>query len=69
VALAGNPKIVLADEPTAEVDAETENRVLELLDNYCRGGGALVVATHSSAIAKRASRTIRLLDGKIVNDD
>jgi len=69
VALAGDPKIVLADEPTAEVDAETENWVLELLDNYCQGGGALVVATHSRTIAKKASRTIRLLDGKIVSDD
>src|SRR5215471_6921063 len=47
VALAVDPKILLADEPTGEVDATTEVWVLDLLEEYCRDGGAVVVATRS----------------------
>ena len=68
VALAAAPKILLADEPTGEVDAVTEARVLDLMTKYCVDGGAAIVATHSAALAKRACRIIRLADGKIVGD-
>lgn len=68
VALAAAPKILLADEPTGEVDAVTESWVLSLLDKHCRDGGAAIVATHSAALASRASRIMRLLDGKVVGD-
>jgi putative ABC transport system ATP-binding protein len=68
VALAIAPKILLADEPTGEVDAATEVWVLDLLENYCRDGGAVVVATHSAALAQNASRIVKLADGKIVQD-
>ena len=68
VALAVDPKILLADEPTGEVDATTEASVLDLLEEYCRDGGAVVVATHSTALAQRASRIVKLADGKVVAD-
>ena len=68
VALAVDPKILLADEPTGEVDATTEAWVLDLLEEYCRDGGAAVVATHSAALAQRASRIVKLTDGKVVTD-
>ena len=68
VALAVDPKILLADEPTGEVDATTEAYVLDLLEEYCRDGGAVVVATHSAALAQKASRIVKLADGKVVTD-
>jgi putative ABC transport system ATP-binding protein len=68
VALAVDPKILLADEPTGEVDATTEAWVLDLLKEYYRHGGAVVVATHSAALAQKASRIVKLADGKVVTD-
>ena len=68
IALAAAPKILLADEPTGEVDAATEAWVLDLLERYCRDGGAVVVATHSATLAQKASRILRLADGKVVED-
>ena len=68
VALVLEPALILADEPTAEVDAETEVRLLEMLQRQCDGGTAAIIATHSSALAKAASRVIHLADGRIVDD-
>lgn len=68
VALAVAPKILLADEPTGEVDAATETWVISLLSERCRDGGAVVVATHSMALAKKASRVVELADGKMAKD-
>jgi putative ABC transport system ATP-binding protein len=65
VALAAKPKVLLADEPTGEVDRETERRILELLDAYLEKGGAILVVTHSSVLAAWADRTVRLCDGRI----
>jgi putative ABC transport system ATP-binding protein len=65
VALAAAPRILLADEPTGEVDAVTENSILALLDERCRTGVAVLVATHSQALAARADRTIHFRDGRI----
>ena len=67
VALAPRPPILIADEPTGEVDAETEQRVLALFEEHRRSGGSVLIVTHSEAIAGRADRVIRLDDGKIVN--
>src|ERR1700681_1582818 len=63
VALACGPLVLLADEPTGEVDEATERQILELFDEHRRAGGALVIATHSDALASRADRVVRLLDG------
>jgi putative ABC transport system ATP-binding protein len=68
VALVLEPSVVLADEPTAEVDAVTEEHLLAILQRHCDGGAAAVVATHSSAVAEAASRVIQIADGRIVDD-
>ena len=63
-ALAHAPKVLLADEPTAEVDAGTEEKVLEVLRDFCRAGGCALISTHSLALAGRADRVLRLQDGR-----
>jgi putative ABC transport system ATP-binding protein len=65
VALAAAPRILLADEPTGEVDAITERSILDILNEQCRAGVAVLVATHSQALAARADRIIHLRDGRI----
>jgi putative ABC transport system ATP-binding protein len=67
VALAAAPKILLADEPTGEVDAETEAHILRLFEARRKNGDATLVATHSRALAKCADRIIHLLDGRVVD--
>ncbi len=69
VALAAKPRILLADEPTGEVDSQTERHILQFLDTYRKKGGAILVVTHSDAVATHANRTIHLFDGRIVNGD
>jgi putative ABC transport system ATP-binding protein len=66
VALANQPAIVLADEPTGELDGITAARVLDLLRRRADGGGAVVVVTHNPAVAGAADRTIALADGRVV---
>jgi putative ABC transport system ATP-binding protein len=65
LALAASPKLLLADEPTGEVDAKTEERILELFDRHRSGGGAVIIATHSDSLAARADRILHLFDGRI----
>lgn len=67
VALATNPKVLLADEPTGEVDAETEQHILHLLAERRANGGATLIVTHSTAVAEQADRVIHLFDGRIVH--
>jgi len=67
VALAPKPPILIADEPTGEVDAETEQKILALFEDHRKNGGAVLIVTHSDTIAKHADRVIRIEDGKIVN--
>ena len=64
-----NPSVVLADEPTGNLDSESGARVLELLWEMTRSRGAtLVIATHSAEVAGRAARRIEMRDGRIVRD-
>lgn len=65
VALANNPAVVLADEPTGELDSETAKNVMALLREHAGEGAAVVVVTHNPAVAADADRTIRLLDGTV----
>ena len=67
VALAAAPSVLLADEPTGEVDAETEDRLITLLADECKGGMAALIATHSPAVAARADRVVRIADGRVVD--
>jgi putative ABC transport system ATP-binding protein len=68
VALATNPTLLLADEPTGQVDGETEQQVLSLIAGFCHDGGAAVLVTHSDAVALAAQRVIRLADGRVEGD-
>lgn len=65
VALANDPPVVLADEPTGELDKVTAERVLDLLDRLAEEGAAVLVVTHSPQVAARAHREIRLRDGQV----
>jgi putative ABC transport system ATP-binding protein len=67
VALAGGPAVLLADEPTGEVDSATETQILDLLLSRAREGVAILVASHSPAVSAAADRVIRLDDGKVVS--
>ena len=67
VALANDPRLLLADEPTGEVDADNEARILELLRARASSGGAVVVATHSDRVADAADRVMRLVDGRTID--
>ena len=68
VALAAMPEVLICDEPTAEVDAENEGRVLDRLGEAWRLGTAVLVATHSAAVARRADRVVTIRDGRIAPD-
>jgi putative ABC transport system ATP-binding protein len=67
VALANDPAVVLADEPTGELDSASEARVLDLLWERAAAGGAVVIATHSPAVAAVAARTVHLEDGRVLS--
>ena len=67
--LASGPALLLADEPTGNLDSVTAAGILDLLEEvHARDGTALVVVTHDPAIARRAGRTVGLLDGRITAD-
>jgi putative ABC transport system ATP-binding protein len=69
-ALAPEPKLLLADEPTGNLDGKTGRQVVELLFGLKRKSGAtLVLVTHDERLAKECERTIRMADGKIVADE
>lgn len=67
-ALAGNPSVILADEPTGALDSRTGKEVLEFLKKLNDEGNTIVLITHDNEIAKSAKRIIRLHDGSVVYD-
>ena len=68
-ALVNRPSIILADEPTGNLDTETGNEIMRLFEALYRQGNTLLLVTHEEEIAHHARRIIRLRDGKLVNDD
>jgi putative ABC transport system ATP-binding protein len=68
VAVANAPRVLVADEPTGELDAGTEALVLELVREQATSGCAVVVVSHSPAVAAVADRVVRLADGTIVHE-
>jgi putative ABC transport system ATP-binding protein len=68
-ALAKSPEIILADEPTGELDYETGIAILELLVSLSKEGQTVILVTHNSEIARIADRVIRLRSGSIISDE
>jgi putative ABC transport system ATP-binding protein len=65
LALANDPRVLLADEPTGELDTMGEGQVIDLLIEQARQGTAILVASHSAAVARAADRVIALADGAV----
>lgn len=68
-ALAGNPSILLADEPTGNLDTRNGEAVMQLLEQLHDNGTTLCMVTHDAAFARRAQRIVHMLDGRIVDED
>jgi len=68
-ALVTNPSIILADEPTGNLDSKSGEEIMKIFDNLHESGNTIILVTHERYIAEHANRTIRLLDGKIRIDE
>jgi putative ABC transport system ATP-binding protein len=64
-ALAGEPRFLLADEPTGNLDSQTARGVMDLLDDIHRDGATIIMVTHDPALARRAERIVHLRDGRL----
>ncbi len=67
-ALVNNPSIILADEPTGNLDSKTGDEIMDLFDNLHSQGNTIILVTHEDFIAEHAHRTVRLRDGHIETD-
>ncbi|MDC1060144.1 ABC transporter ATP-binding protein [Alphaproteobacteria bacterium] len=67
-AIAGTPKLILADEPTGALDSNTSLEIMKILNDLNKTGITIVLVTHEDDIAKYGSRIIRMKDGKIIED-
>lgn len=67
-ALANNPTILLADEPTGNLDSKTGQKIMELLVQLNKSGNTVIIVTHDIAIARQAGRIITLKDGLVIKD-
>jgi len=68
-AIVHSPSVILCDEPTGNLDSETSNQVMSLLEEINQSGTTVVIVTHDEEVAKRCNRTIRLRDGVIVSEE
>lgn len=68
-ALVNNPSIILADEPTGNLDSKTSVEIMRLFDEIHKSGNTVIVVTHEEDIARHANRIIRMIDGQIAQDE
>jgi putative ABC transport system ATP-binding protein len=68
-ALVNNPSLILADEPTGNLDSATSREIMEIFDTLHKRGNTILLVTHENDIAEHAYRVIRLLDGQIHSDE
>jgi putative ABC transport system ATP-binding protein len=66
-ALAGSPRLLLADEPTGNLDSQMARGVMELLEELNRDGATIIMVTHDPQLAARAQREVRIIDGSVVD--
>ena len=67
-AIAGNPKLILADEPTGALDSKTSSEIMKILNDLNSNGITIILVTHEKDIAQYGSRIIKMKDGKIIED-
>lgn len=67
-AIAAEPPVILADEPTGNLDSASSREILEILKNMHRSGKTVILITHDNGIAAQARRVVRIMDGKIESD-
>lgn len=67
-AIAAAPPLILADEPTGNLDSKSTQDIMEILDDLNQQGNTIVLITHNDGIAERATRVVRIMDGKIESD-
>ena len=68
-ALVNEPSIILADEPTGNLDSKSGHEIMKIFDELHRSGNTIILVTHEDDIAKYSNRIVRLLDGKVVSDE
>ncbi|MCA9732496.1 MAG: ABC transporter ATP-binding protein [Deferribacteres bacterium] len=68
-ALVNNPSIILADEPTGNLDTKTGDEIMEIFETLHNNGNTIIIVTHEESIANHANRIVRLRDGKIELDE
>ena len=68
-ALVNNPSLILADEPTGNLDSKTSNEIMRIMNELHKNGNTIILVTHEEDIAQHAHRIIRLLDGNIHSDE
>jgi len=68
-ALINNPSILLADEPTGNLDSKTGKEIMKILQELHQAGNTIIVVTHEEEIARQCNRIIRLFDGQIISDE
>ena len=67
--MVNDPSIILADEPTGNLDSKSGHEIMNILDELHNRGNTIILVTHEDDIAQHAHRVIRLFDGKITEDE
>jgi putative ABC transport system ATP-binding protein len=68
-ALVNDPSIILADEPTGNLDSKTSEEIMKLFDSLHRQGNTIITVTHEASVARHAQRVLSILDGRIASDE
>ena len=68
-ALVNNPSIILADEPTGNLDSKTSEEIMKVFDKLHSAGNTIITVTHETTVARHAQRVLSILDGQIASDE
>jgi len=68
-AIGGEPRVILADEPTGNLDSTMSSQIMDLLDSINASGTTILMVTHNNELAQRAQRKVQMVDGKIASDN